>query len=123
MRNIGKAELLKKILPTLDEFELAINSLQSSSEAEHTVKGLELIYSNLLETLKAEGLAQIDTNGPYDPYKHEILMVRESGEDDGRITDVVRKGYTFSGMLLRPSSVIISKKKVAEQEREKKDGK
>ncbi len=102
----GKAELIKKLIPTLDEFEIAISSI---NENDKTKKGLEMIYSNLLEILRGEGLSVIETNGKYDPYKHEIILTRESKEKEGTILEVVRKGYEFNGILIRPASVIVAK--------------
>ncbi|MEM3661548.1 MAG: nucleotide exchange factor GrpE, partial [Candidatus Micrarchaeaceae archaeon] len=102
---LAKAELIKRLLPTIDEIEIAIDSISSSDSSR---KGLELIYSNILTELKKEGLQQIDTNGEFDPYKHEILMTKESTEKPGSILEVVRKGYTLNDILLRPAAVIVA---------------
>ncbi|MGC9098966.1 MAG: nucleotide exchange factor GrpE [Candidatus Micrarchaeia archaeon] len=104
---LGKAELMKKLLPTLDEFELALSVSKESKET----KGFEMIFSNLIEALKSEGLSEIETNGKYDPYKHEIILTKESEEKDGTILEVVRKGYMLNDILLRPATVIVAKHK------------
>lgn len=116
---IGKAELIKKLTTTLDEFELAINSVDGNDK---TRNGLELIYSNIIDILDSEGLSVIDTNGRYDPYKHEIVLARESKEKEGTILEVVRKGYEFNGILIRPASVIVAKQ-ASKEENEEKEGK
>ncbi|MEM0094385.1 MAG: nucleotide exchange factor GrpE [Candidatus Micrarchaeaceae archaeon] len=108
IKTLAKAELVKKILPTIDEIEIAIDSLSSSDSAR---KGLELIYSNMLTELKKEGLSQIETDGQFDPYKHEILMTKESTEKPGSILEVVRKGYMLNDILLRPAAVIVANEK------------
>ncbi len=107
-RTIGKAELMKKIISVLDEFELAITAL-SESKDENLKKGMELIYSNLISTLKGEGLKVVETDGIYDPYKHEIIMIKESDKKPGTILETVRKGYQLNSILLRPASVIVAK--------------
>lgn len=112
-KSLGKAEFVRKILPTLDEFELAIAAMDGGNGS---AKGIEMVYANLLAALKAEGLQQIDGKGKADPYKHDVVMVREDGKEDGTIIEVVRKGYAFNGMLIRPASVIISKGKAQEGE-------
>ncbi|MEM3227510.1 MAG: nucleotide exchange factor GrpE [Candidatus Micrarchaeaceae archaeon] len=106
-KEIGRAELIKKLLPTLDEFEIAINSMPAG-EAK---KGIELIYSNFVEALKGEGLKEIEVKGAFDPYKHEIVMVKEDGAKDGTILEVVRKGYVLGDLVLRPASVVIAKER------------
>lgn len=106
-KTVGKAEMLKDILPVLDEFELAFSAVGKSSE-ENFSKGFELVYSNFKDCLKKEGLDEIDTDGVYDPYKHDILMTKTSDKKDGTILQTVKKGYMFNGMLLRPAAVIIS---------------
>ena len=105
---LGKAELMRKLLPTLDEFELA---LLVSSKENKDIKGFEMIFSNLLDALKSEGLEVIETGGKYDPYKHEIILAKESEKEEGSILEVVRKGYMLNGILLRPATVIVAKAK------------
>ncbi len=116
LKSISKAELIKKIIPVLDEFELAIDAMSDSKNDEHMVKGMELIYSNLSSALKNEGLSVIETEGVYDPYRHEIIMTKESEKKPGTILDVVRKGYQFNGLLVRPASVIVAKEDTKKQQ-------
>ncbi len=122
LRDSSKAEIARRILPALDEFELAIASARKGKDTEDpTLKGMEMIYSNLLSSLKSEGLKVIDTDGVYDPYKHEILMTVESDKKEGMIVEVVRKGYTLKDVLVRPAAVIIARKHDAEKETDQKN--
>ncbi|MCL4373867.1 MAG: nucleotide exchange factor GrpE [Candidatus Marsarchaeota archaeon] len=118
-KETGKVELVRDLLPVLDEFELAIMAINSSAHTggnsstdaeDAVVKGVEMVYSNMMDTLKKEGLEEIKADGKFDPYVHEIIMVKESNSDDGMILDVVKKGYKMNSKLIRPASVIISKK-------------
>ncbi|MDE1850349.1 MAG: nucleotide exchange factor GrpE [Candidatus Micrarchaeota archaeon] len=111
-KNLGKAEFAKKLLPTLDEFELAISSMDSSKN--DALKGMKLVYSNLVDALKAEGLQEMEAKGKADPYRHEVVMAKESEKEDGTILEVVRKGYMFKDLMIRPASVIVSKGKIGE---------
>jgi molecular chaperone GrpE len=121
---LSKADIIRKIIPTLDEFELAIESAKDMGDKDTLLKGMEMIYLNLFSSLKNEGLKVIDTSGIYDPYKHEILLVRESNEKDGKIIDVVRTGYTFKDILVRPATVIVAgKKKNIEKEQNEEEQK
>lgn len=105
-KELGKAEIITKILPSIDEFELALSS--KSSDGDH-LKGMEMVYSNLMGTLKSCGLTPIDSVGKSDPYKHEIILARESEKPEGTILEVVRKGYMFNSIMIRPASVVVSK--------------
>lgn len=105
-KELGRSEVVAKLLPTIDEFELAMRAFEKDDEH---MKGMALIFSNLMSTLKGFGLREIDVTGKFDPYKHEIVLVRESEKDDGEIIEVVRKGYTMNNVMLRPASVIVSK--------------
>ncbi len=108
-RGIGKAELAASMLPILDEFELALLSVNGSDNKSLT-KGIEMVYSNFVGMLKKEGLKEMETNGKFDPYKHEIVMAKiDAKRKPGTILEVTKKGYTFNGIVLRPASVIISK--------------
>jgi molecular chaperone GrpE len=110
-KGMGKAEMLKKLLPVLDEFELAIMSANENAD-KNLVKGIEMVYSNFMDTLKKEGLSEMKVNGIFDPYKHEIIMTKEeSKKKPGTILEVIKKGYMFGDIVLRPASVIIAKEK------------
>ena len=104
-KKVGRAELAAKLLPILDEFEIAIES--TDTKTEHG-KGMAIVFSNLTEVMKKEGLKEIECSGVYDPYKHEIMMTKESKEREGTILDVIRKGYLWNEIMLRPASVIVS---------------
>ncbi len=104
---IGKAELIKNLLPIIDEFDLALMSL-SQMQDKLVIKGIELLYSNFISQLRKEGLEETDSDGVFDPYKHEIVISKQSSEPYGTIIEVVKKGYMFNGIMLRPASVIIS---------------
>lgn len=119
-KDVGKADAISRLLPTLDEFELALGSF--GKQDEH-MKGMELIFSNFISALKGLGLKEIDVGGRFDPYKHEIVLNRESSMPDGEILEVVRKGYVLNNIMLRPASVIISKYGAgADAQKEEKGG-
>ena len=121
-KNEGKAELVKSLLPIIDEFELAV-LVASKSKDENVSKGIAMVFSNLMDALKGFGMQEIPTKGTYDPYRHEIITIMKSDKDGGSILEVVKKGYTFNGIMLRPASVIIAAdKSPANPEPEKTSG-
>ncbi len=113
----GRIDVISRLLPTVDEFELALDALDMEDEK---LKGMSLIYSNMMSTLKGFGLREIDTDGKFDPYKHEIMLVQENDGEEGRILKVVRKGYMLNSFMLRPASVIVAKRVQQEDGKEKK---
>ncbi len=115
-KGIGRAEFAKSLLPILDEFELALVVVRKSDD-KNMVKGVELLYSNFYDVMKKSGLAEVECNGVFDPYKHEIVMTQEDDAKPGTVIEVTKKGYTFNGILLRPASVIVSKEREEEAER------
>lgn len=113
---------MKSLLPIIDEFELAV-LVASKSKDENVSKGIAMVFSNLMDALKGFGMQEIPTKGTYDPYRHEIITIMKSDKDGGSILEVVKKGYTFNGIMLRPASVIIAAdKSPANPEPEKTSG-
>jgi len=103
-----KADLIKKLLTTLDSFEIA---LKQTDNHEEFVKGVELIYSQLYTILKDEGLQYIDTKDKkFDPYLHEVMLSEKSEAEEDAILEELQKGYRFKEMVIRHSKVKVAKK-------------
>jgi len=107
----ANAGLIKELLPVLDSFELALkNENNENPEIEKFHKGLELIYSQLYSILEDQGLRSIDTkNQKFDPFKHEVLMVKESSDPEDKILQEFQKGYFLNDNIIRHSKVMIAK--------------
>ena len=103
------AEIIKKLLPVLDSFELA---LRNTADKEKFMKGVELIYAQFYGALEAEGLKPIKAVGEkFDPYRHEVLLKQESDKDDEIILEELQKGYALGNFIIRHSKVKISENK------------
>ena len=99
--------IIEKLLPILDNFELA---LKHTKNQEEFIKGVELIYSQLYELLEKEGLKPINAeNNKFDPYLHEALIQEESDKEENTVIEELQKGYLFKGNVLRHSKVKIAK--------------
>jgi molecular chaperone GrpE len=106
----SNAELLLKLLPIIDSFEMA---LKSTGKQEDFVKGIELIYSQFYDVLEKEGIKRIEAlNKKFDHNYHEVMMVVENGSEPDTIIEELQPGYTLNGRVIRPTKVKISKKKV-----------
>lgn len=103
--------LIEKLLPVLDSFERALQAFTKSKGDSAFKEGMNLIYRQLLDLLKEEGMAPIETRGSlFDPSLHEAYSTeeREAGEDH-QVIEEARKGYLFKGKVLRPALVKVSK--------------
>lgn len=102
-------ELVRELLPVLDDFERALKVEGATPEY---AKGVELIYQRLYETLKKMGLEPLDTQGrTFDPNLHEAVQRVETSEaEDQTILSEFQRGYNFKGRLLRPAMVKVAVK-------------
>ncbi|MBW2976341.1 nucleotide exchange factor GrpE [Candidatus Woesearchaeota archaeon] len=118
----AKAELVYRLLPTLDAFEVA---LKNTNGGEKFIKGMEMVYAQLFSALQSEGLKPIEAFGKkFDPYMHEVMLKQKSDKEDGIILEELQKGYTLNGRVLRHSKVKVSENSEEEnKEKETSDGK
>ena len=105
-------KLFHKLLGVLDTFDLALTSAETAENTQAVVDGVKLVQNQLQTALFDGGLEMIDALGkPFDPNFHEAIQQVESGEhEEGTVVQQIRKGYKFKDRLLRPSSVVVSKK-------------
>jgi molecular chaperone GrpE len=71
-------------------------------------EGVRLVHRSLAEALAREGLAEIPTDGPFDPHTQEALLSQPSELEEGSILQVLQKGYLLGDRVLRPARVVIS---------------
>lgn len=102
-------EIVREILPVLDDFERALKVTGASPEY---AKGVEMIHTRLYDMLKKQGLEPIASVGKtFDPHLHQAIeRVESKDKADGTILDEFQRGYNFKGKLLRPSMVKVAVK-------------
>ena len=107
----SNAKLMAELLPVLDNFQLALKSPAESVEAQNVVKGVEMIYRQMLQTLEAAGMAKIEAVGqPFDPNLHEAIMqVDDDTVPEDTVVEELRAGYMLKERVIRPSKVKVSK--------------
>ena len=101
-------QLVEKLMPVLDNFELALIAADRTKDYEPLVRGVEIVYGELMDLLHKEGLAKIEAVGkPFDPTQHEAVLEVGDGpaEGDPVVAEVVRNGYTLKGKVVRPAMV------------------
>jgi molecular chaperone GrpE len=103
--------LVTRLLPVLDNFELAVSAAEQSRDFDRMLKGVEMVFGELREVLEGEGLVKIEAEGkPFDPERHEaVIAVEQEDSEPGTVTDIVRTGYELRGKVLRPAMVKVAK--------------
>jgi molecular chaperone GrpE len=95
---------LRRLLPTIDNFQRAFQHLPEELKAHEWVKGIVALEQDFVKTVMSFGLARMESLGQQvDPRKHEVLMTG-SGEA-GKVVEVFEEGYTFNGRVLRVAKV------------------
>jgi len=108
-------EIVLKILPILDNFELAEKNLSDELKNEANVKGLIQIKKQLEDFLRDQGLEEIEVLGQkFDPNTSEAVEEIKTKEGSPEIKsnlvlEEIQKGYAFKGKIIRPAKVKISK--------------
>jgi molecular chaperone GrpE len=104
----ANTETVRSILPILDDFERALK-VECTGNKEY-IRGMELIYQRLSDTLKKLGVEPISAKGlKFDPHIHHAVEMSETDDvEDHTILEEYQRGYNFRGKLLRPAMVKVS---------------
>jgi molecular chaperone GrpE len=102
-------DLMKAILPVIDDFERGLKSLQEASDINALKEGVELIYGKMKRILEQKGLEAMVSNGEaFNPDLHEaITQIAGEEEKKGKVIDEVEKGYLLGGKVIRYAKVVV----------------
>ncbi len=106
-----KEKIIKTLLPALDNFEHMLQKAHSAESADILLKGVRIIYDQMLDILKSHGVEQIDAlEEQFDPAIHEAMMQKaEPDKENNIVLEEFQKGYKLNGRVIRPSKVIVNK--------------
>ena len=109
--DIANEEMVLKILPLLDNMELAEKHLSDDLKGNEYVKGILQIKTQFLDFLKNQRVEPIEAMGKkFDPVLHEVVEeVEAKDKEPGTIIEEIQKGYLINQRLLRPTKVKILK--------------
>ena len=99
--------LVKELLPVLDDLGRALEAAEEHEGAK-LEEGVRLVHRALADLLAKEGLAEIETDGKFDPHVHEALLSQPSDAEEGSVIEVVQKGYRLGDKVLRPARVVVA---------------
>lgn len=124
IRKYAAAPFLEEILPVIDHFEIALDASHDRSDPQWS-EGISYIARQLFDVLKASGLSEIipPAGAEFDSGRHEAVDRRPSDEfEEGRVIEVVRKGYLLRDRLLRPAHVAVAASSASDVSGKEKDG-
>ncbi len=103
-------DVLVNILPVMDDFERALQSMDDAKDVDAVRKGIEIIYNNFKDFLKQRGVHEIEAKGKeFNTDEHEAVTKIPVEEKDkkGKIVDVIEKGYFLNDKVIRYSKVVV----------------
>ncbi|MBI2941967.1 MAG: nucleotide exchange factor GrpE [Chloroflexi bacterium] len=106
-----KAEVIRAILPVVDDFARAVAARPLDLAENEWAGGVALVLRKLWTTLEAQGMARIDALGKdFDPWLHEAVASEDAGpEQSGKVIAVLRDGYALDGKVVRPAQVKVGR--------------
>lgn len=110
IKNAGE-NVLKGILPIMDDFERGLKAAETSDDSESMKEGMTLIYNKLQKFLSQNGVKEIDpSDDTFDTEKHEAISVVPVPDESkkGKILDTVQKGYMINDKVLRHAKVVVA---------------
>ena len=106
----ANSDLVSKMLPVLDDYERAVDTVPENISEDPWYQGIELVYRKLLGILESLNVKEIEALGTtFDPNFHEALGTEPSDEvESGAVSRVMLKGYKIGDKVVRPSLVYVA---------------
>ncbi|PXY00673.1 nucleotide exchange factor GrpE [Marinifilum breve] len=103
-------KILVNVLPVMDNFERALQSIDEAKDVEALKEGVHLIYNNFKDFISQNGVKEIEAiNKEFDTDIHEAITKIPAPSEDmkGKVVDCVEKGYTLNEKVIRFSKVVV----------------
>lgn len=109
-RAYASADVLRALLPILDNFEMGLEAARAENEKGMIFQGLSMVRRQLQDFLKESGVEELNPLGkPFDPNLHEAVSQEQSpGQPEGTVLRVMRRGFKLKDRLLRPAMVVVN---------------
>ena len=116
----SSARLILKLLPVVDDLNLALTHAPKAEAETSWLEGIKLIHRKLYSFLESENVTKIEVEGrEFDPSEHEAMAYQESCDhQEGQILMVARDGYKLHGRVIRPALVTLARKPGTAEEEE-----
>lgn len=109
LRESANADIMRDMLPLVDDFERGLEALDKSEDIESLREGVRLIYQKFTSFLSSHGVEVIETEDKdFDTAEHEAVTLFAAGEDKkGKVIDCVQKGYKMGEKVIRYAKVVV----------------
>ena len=108
---LATVRLVKELLLLADNFERALANAKNPNDSDSQSQGLKMMYWQLKDILKGEGVTEIETKCKLDPFQHEVMTkVDDPSHADDEIVECLQKGYRMKGKVIRPARVIVCRR-------------
>lgn len=119
---LATVRLVKELLLLADNFERALANSKNTNDSDSQSQGLKMMYWQLMDILKGEGVTEIETRCKLDPFQHEAMTkVDDPDREDDEIIECVQKGYKMRGKVIRPARVVVCRREDPAESGEKSD--
>lgn len=113
-RQFASADLIKQLLPVLDDMDRALAAWRADPNNAHALgNGTQLVQAKLIETLARQGLTPVEdpVGKAFDPAVHSAICQQPKGDcPEHTVLEAVRKGYRLHERTIRPAEVVVSRK-------------
>ena len=111
LRKFATEDLMRSIVPAMDHFGLALQSINAAADIDSVRQGINMIHRELQSVLEQSGLTIIQPDVvAFDPNVHEAVGTEENPSiPDGHVSSLMRPGWALNGRVLRPALVKVNK--------------
>ncbi len=122
-KRFANETLLKQLLTVVDNLERAIDTSEENKENKGIIDGVKMTHKEMLRIFESFEVKPFKSEGEvFDPNFHQAVTQEESDScPENTVIKELQKGYTLHSRLLRPAMVIVSKRKVEEEQNDKKE--
>ena len=119
-RKYASQHVIGELIQPVDMLTQVVNMPSPSPEIQNYLIGFQMITNQLVDVLKAEGLAPVEAlNKEFDPKNMQAVeTVNEPDKDDNIVVKVMQPGYMYKDRVLRPAMVVVNKKEIKEEKKE-----
>lgn len=110
MYDIGAKEVLEKLLPVVDNFERALESIPEEDKERGFEQGVDMIYKQLMASLEGVGVTPMNAAGTnFNPDLHNaVIHIEDESFDENIVVEEMQKGYMYKDQVLRHSMVKVA---------------
>ena len=110
LREAANADMLRDMLPLMDDFERGLKALSDSEDVKSLREGIELIHQKFVGFLEKHGVTAIEAIGePFSTEEHEAVTMFPATDENqkGKVIDCMQKGYKMGDKVIRYAKVVV----------------